>query len=128
MNYFSGMETGLSEKSLQAIANVVYSNERVQEAKIFGSRAIGTFREGSDIDICLIGEELTLTDLNRISSELDELNIPEMIDLVNFRTIKSENLLKHIENFSIHIEPSPSALVKYSPPQPLLPCATDVNK
>ena len=52
------METGLSDKSLQAIANVVYSNERVQEAKIFGSRAIGTFREGSDIDICLIGGEL----------------------------------------------------------------------
>jgi predicted nucleotidyltransferase len=105
MNYFSGMETGLSEKSLQAIANVVYSNERVQEAKIFGSRAIGTFREGSDIDICLIGEELTLTDLNRISSELDELNIPEMIDLVNFRTIKSENLLMHINTFALSIQP-----------------------
>jgi predicted nucleotidyltransferase len=106
------METGLSEKSLQAIANVVYSNERVQEAKIFGSRAIGTFREGSDIDICLIGEELTLTDLNRISSELDELNIPEMIDLVNFRTIKNENLIEHISHFSVRLEPSPSALVR----------------
>jgi predicted nucleotidyltransferase len=106
------METGLSDKSLQAIANVVYSNERVQEAKIFGSRAIGTFREGSDIDICLIGEELTLTDLNRISSELDDLNIPEMIDLVNFRTIKNENLLKHIENFSVQIEPSTLSLVR----------------
>ena len=111
------METGLSDKSLQAIAKVVYSNERVQEAKIFGSRAIGTFREGSDIDICLIGEELTLTDLNRISTELDELNIPEMIDLVNFRTIKNENLLKHIENFSVHLEPSSKTLVKYAPSQ-----------
>jgi predicted nucleotidyltransferase len=99
------METGLSDKSLQAIANVVYSNERVQEAKIFGSRAIGTFREGSDIDICLIGEELTLTDLNRISTELDELNIPEMIDLVNFRTIKNENLLMHINTFALSIQP-----------------------
>lgn len=51
------METGLSERSLRAIANVVYSNERVKDAKIFGSRAIGTFHEGSDIDICLFGEE-----------------------------------------------------------------------
>jgi predicted nucleotidyltransferase len=105
------METGLSEKSLRAIATVVYSNERVQGAKIFGSRAIGTFHEGSDIDICLFGEELTISDLNRISSELDDLNIPEIVDLVNFRTIKNENLLKHIEDFSVEIELSPSALV-----------------
>jgi len=99
------METGLSEKSLQAIGNVVYSNERVQEAQIFGSRAMGTFRAGSDIDICLIGEELTLSDLNRISSELDELNIPEMIDLVNFRTIKNENLIEHIKTYALSIQP-----------------------
>ena len=106
------METGLSDKSLQAIANVVYSNERVQGAKIFGSRAIGTFHKGSDIDICLFGDDLTISDLNRISSELDDLNIPEIVDLVNFRTIKNENLLKHIENFSVQLEPLPKALVR----------------
>ena len=106
------METGLSEQSLRAIANVLYSNERVQSAKIFGSRAIRTFHEGSDIDICLFGEELTISDLNRISSDLDDLNIPEIVDLVNFRTIKNENLLKHIADFSVQIEPAPSALVR----------------
>lgn len=99
------METGLSEKSMRAIASVIYSNSRVTSAKIFGSRAIGTYVEGSDIDICLIGEELTLTDLNRISSELDELNIPEIIDLVNLRTIKNENLIKHINTFALAIQP-----------------------
>lgn len=106
------METGLSEKSLRNIANVVYSNERVQGAKIFGSRAVGTFHKGSDIDICLFGDELTISDLNRISSELDDLNIPQIVDLVNFQTIKNENLLKHIEDFSVQIEPSPSPLVR----------------
>ena len=106
------METGLSDKSLQAIANVVYSNIGVQEAKIFGSRAIGTYREGSDIDICLFGEELTLSDLNCIAGELEDLNIPQIVDLVNFRTIKNENLLKHIEKFSVLIEPTLSALVR----------------
>ncbi len=106
------MEAGLSEKSLRTIANVVYSNERVQGAKIFGSRAIGTFHKGSDIDICLFGDDLTISDLNRISSELDDLNIPQVVDLVNFRTIKNENILKHIEDFSVQIEQSPSALVR----------------
>ena len=111
------METGLGQKSLQAIADVVYSNIRVQEAKIFGSSAIGTFREGSDIDICLFGEELTFSDLNCIAGELEDLNIPQIVDLVNFRTIKNENLLKHIEEFSVHLEPSSKTLVKYSPSQ-----------
>ena len=99
------METGLSEQSLRAIADVVYSNAHVQDAKIFGSRAIGTFHKGSDIDICLFGGELTISDINRISSELDDLNIPEIVDLVNFRTIKNENLLKHIDDFSVQLEP-----------------------
>ena len=47
------METGLSQKSLRAIADVIYSNAHVQEAKIFGSRAIGTYREGSDRTIAI---------------------------------------------------------------------------
>lgn len=106
------METGLSEQSLRAIAKVVYSNERVRGAKIFGSRAIGTFHEGSDIDICLFGEELTISDLNRIALELDELNIPEIVDLVNFRTIKNQELIHHIMNFSIQIELVSSALMR----------------
>jgi hypothetical protein len=55
---------------------------------------------------------LTISDLNRISSDLDDLNIPEIVDLVNFRTIKNENLLKHIADFSVQIEPAPSALVR----------------
>ncbi len=106
------METGLSQKSLRAIADVIYSNAHVQEAKIFGSRAIGTYREGSDIDICLFGEELTFSDLNCIAGELEDLNIPQIVDLVNFRTIKNENLLKHIESFSVQIELSPWAFVR----------------
>ena len=106
------METGLSQKSLRAIADVVYSNAHVQEAKIFGSRAIGTYRDGSDIDICLFGQEVTFSDLNSIAGQLEDLNIPQFVDLVNFRTIKNENLLKHIEEFSIQIEPLPSALVR----------------
>jgi predicted nucleotidyltransferase len=106
------METGLSQKSLRAIADVIYSNAHVQEAKIFGSRVIGTYREGSDIDICLFGEELTFSDLNCIAGELEDLNIPQLVDLVNFRTIKNENLLKHIESFSVQIELSPSAFVR----------------
>ena len=106
------METGLSQKSLRAIADVVYSNAHVQDAKIFGSRAIGTFHKGSDIDICLFGEELTFSDLNSIAIEIDDLNIPQIVDLVNFRAIKNENLLKHIESFSVQIELSPSAFVR----------------
>ena len=99
------METGLSEQSLRAIADVIYSNAHVQEAKIFGSRAIGTYREGSDIDICLFGEELTFSDLNCIAGELEDLNIPQLVDLVNFRTIKNENLIKHISTFALSIKP-----------------------
>lgn len=105
------MNTGLSPEALQAIAHVLFANTKVKGAKIFGSRAVGTYSNGSDIDICLFGEELTINDVLRLQSQLYDLNIPQIIDLVNFRTIKNENLLKHIANFSIDIEPSSLALV-----------------
>ncbi|HED05295.1 MAG TPA: nucleotidyltransferase domain-containing protein [Ignavibacteria bacterium] len=69
-----------------------------EKAVIFGSRAIGNFKRGSDIDIALYGKKLTSDILNNIKIKLNEqLPIPYFIDIVNYAEIQNENLKKHID-------------------------------
>lgn len=65
------MKYGLSSNTIQKIIRIFKSNSDILEAVIFGSRAMGNYREGSDIDIALKGN-LTFDNLLRIESQLDE--------------------------------------------------------
>ncbi len=46
---------GLSDKHLEEIIAVISSFAEVNESLIFGSRAIGNFKKGSDVDIVIKG-------------------------------------------------------------------------
>jgi predicted nucleotidyltransferase len=96
------MDFGLSDRTLNKLKSVFQSFPEIEKALIFGSRAEGTFREGSDIDIALKGNlnfKLMLT----ISRKLDELNLPYKIDLVDIDRITEPALLQHIDNIAVEI-------------------------
>ncbi|WP_460982604.1 nucleotidyltransferase domain-containing protein [Spirosoma fluminis] len=54
------MRYGLSDSHLLDIVNTIVANPRIQQAILFGSRAKGTQRPGSDIDIALKGDRVWL--------------------------------------------------------------------
>lgn len=77
--------------------HAVFNNyPEIELVIIYGSRAKRTFREGSDIDITLIGERLTDEIRSEIWLELDDLNTPYLIDLSLFKNISSNDLIQHI--------------------------------
>ena len=69
----------------------------VERAVVYGSRAKGNHKKGSDIDLTLIGRGVDDRVLSRISSELDELSIPYSVDLSCFDGIANQRLREHIE-------------------------------
>lgn len=69
----------------------------IQVATLFGSRAIGTFKNGSDIDIAVSGN-LGAKDFGLILVKIDELELPWKIDLLNFEKLNNTNLIDHIKN------------------------------
>jgi len=87
---------GLSSKELISIQDVLRSYPGIKPAFIFGSRAKGDFRPGSDIDIALEGEGLTVGDQLSVLGMLDELNLPYLIDLVILDRIESKDLVEQI--------------------------------
>jgi predicted nucleotidyltransferase len=96
------MNFGLSDRTLNKLKSVFQSFPEIEKAFIFGSRAEGTFREGSDIDIALKGS-LNFRLMLRISRKLDELNLPYKIDLVDIDRVTEQALVQHIENVGVEI-------------------------
>ena len=88
---------GLSTDDLEKIKSVFSTHPAVIVVKIYGSRATGSFKPHSDIDMTLFGENLDTTLLFRIETELDDLLLPYKIDLSLFEYIENEQLVKHIQ-------------------------------
>lgn len=75
----------------------IFSNERsVSKVLLYGSRAKGTHRPGSDIDLTLVGRDLTVTHLLDLASKIDDLLLPYEVDLSIFEHIDNRALVEHI--------------------------------
>jgi type I restriction enzyme S subunit len=97
------MPYGLKDIELQKLSEVFASKERIERVVLYGSRAKGNYKPFSDVDITLIGQELTHTDLNRTSLAIDDLLLPYQFDISIFRALKNENLIAHIHRVGITI-------------------------
>lgn len=90
---------GLPEHTFLLIKNYLSQFEEINGIKIFGSRAKGNFKNGSDIDIALFGEKITDKLVQHISFELDELPTPYKFDVINYKKIDNENLKLEIDKY-----------------------------
>ncbi len=93
---------GLKECVVERICAVLAKYPQVQKAVLYGSRAKGTFKNGSDIDLTLSGgEDLTLHVLYRIADELDDLLLPYTFDLSVLSHIRDPEVLEHIQRVGV---------------------------
>lgn len=99
------MNTGLSDEDTQLIINTIKRYSAIQHAKIFGSRAKGNYKAGSDIDIALYikadPETSQQTVLNLQQALEEELTIPYFFDIVDVSNIENKALKEHIERVGV---------------------------
>ncbi len=93
----SAARFGLPMEVVSMIGGVLAGHPEVESAILYGSRAKGNYKPGSDIDLALVGDHLAHRDLLKIMGELDELLLPYTIDLSIFHTIDHEGLRDHIQ-------------------------------
>ena len=67
----------------------------ISQVVLFGSRAKGDYRKGSDIDLSLKGA-VSFNDLLTIETEIDDLLLPEMVDMNRYDDITNKALKEHI--------------------------------
>lgn len=94
-------EFGLPDTTLKAIRTILSAFPMVERAVLYGSRAKGNFRPGSDIDLTLMGAELDLDLLGRIAGRLEESSIPYKVDLSLWDQLDHSALREHIERVGL---------------------------
>lgn len=91
------MNHGLSAQTVSVIHGVLVKHPQVESAVVYGSRANGKYKNGSDIDLTLHGKGLEIQEMMDISDELDDLLLPYMINLSIFEKLGHEALREDIK-------------------------------
>ena len=92
------MNFGLSLQTISKISGILFLYPEIESAIIFGSRAKGNFKDGSDIDLTFTGQRISLELLSKVNVKLDDLSLPYTIDLSIFSFIKNPDLIDHIKH------------------------------
>lgn len=93
---------GLKEEDIETINSILEQQPKVEQALIFGSRAKGNYKHGSDIDIALKGCRLNLEVCTHISFVLnEETQMPYKFDVLNYHAVSSKELVEHIDRVGI---------------------------
>lgn len=95
------MKYGLKEQIIAQINAAFARYPEVEQVILYGSRAKGTYKNGSDIDLTLKGHDLNLKVINQISNDLDELLLPYSFDISIFSQISNPDLVDHINRVGV---------------------------
>ncbi|KAF0209975.1 MAG: DNA polymerase beta domain-containing [Ignavibacteria bacterium] len=95
---------GITVEALDSIIKTIRKQNKVKKLILFGSRAKNNFRKGSDIDIAIIADELSLSELNQIRVDLSELLLPYKVDVIDYMTISNKDIIEHINKVGVTLE------------------------
>ncbi|WP_346200775.1 nucleotidyltransferase domain-containing protein [Caldifermentibacillus hisashii] len=89
---------GLLEKDMDYILKALKQFDEIDRAILYGSRAMGNYKKGSDVDIAIQGEKVTKKTIFELDDLLNEVYpLPYFFDIVHFEKLTNQNLIDHIE-------------------------------
>lgn len=92
---------GLTEVQVNGIRSICRRNPAVDHVLVFGSRSMGHYREGSDLDVCLMDKDMPFSDLLQL--QIDNLNLPIHCDVVRYSSIRNDVLRAHIQRVGVEL-------------------------
>ncbi len=94
-------KTGLSIETTEKLVEIFKRRPAIAKVVLYGSRAKGNFKPGSDIDLSIVSDTLSTADLLKIESEIEELLLPYKIDLSILGHIENPDLIAHIQRVGV---------------------------
>ena len=93
---------GLLDRDIKEITELFESFPDIEQALIFGSRAKGNYKRGSDVDIALKGSQLSLDTVITVQGILNEDTImPYHFDVLHYPTLANADLVAHIDRVGV---------------------------
>jgi predicted nucleotidyltransferase len=94
---------GLPLNLLSSLCTIFKKYPQVQKVILYGSRATGSYKNSSDIDITLVAPDASLSDMFKMENEIDDLMLPYKVDLSLFHKLENEALVAHIHKYGQEI-------------------------
>lgn len=95
---------GLSEEELSTLQNVFSNFDNISQVILFGSRAIGTNRKSSDVDLAIKGEDLGINTIAKLKNILEEqTKLPYFFDIIIYDHINNQELKEQIDKYGVSI-------------------------
>jgi predicted nucleotidyltransferase len=92
---------GLSPATLNKLNSVFSKHPAISSVLLYGSRAKGNYRAGSDIDITIKGQRLSFAELMQIENQIDDLLLPYTVDLSQYGQLENTELIAHIDRVGV---------------------------
>jgi len=96
-------ELGLSQTTLDKLTRVFLQHKAISSVVVYGSRAKGNYRPGSDIDLTIKGDVLEFAELMQIEDQIDDLLLPYTVDLSQYAQLGNVDLIEHIDRVGVVI-------------------------
>jgi len=95
-------EFGITDKSYRLLLDTFSKYPEVEQVILFGSRAKGNYKQGSDIDLSIKGKNCKLETAVNISAIINErLPIPYHVDVIDYASLQHPDLKEHIDRAGI---------------------------
>lgn len=92
---------GLTDRDMNTVEDIFRKYPDIQTVVIFGSRAKGTYKHGSDIDLAVMDQGITDTLIRNIQSEFEDSSLPYFVDLINYHNLTHSDLKNHIDRIGV---------------------------
>lgn len=96
---------GIPEKSLNMLITIFEKFDFIEKVVVYGSRAKGNYRQGSDIDLAVYSPTMTFSEQMQLELEIDDLLMPYSVDLLHFEKLTNEKLIEHIVRVGVPVYP-----------------------
>ncbi len=94
---------GLPQSALDKLCSIFQQHDAIESVLVYGSRAKGNYRRGSDIDLTIKGRALTFAELRQIEDQIDDLFLPYTVDLSQYEQLSNPDLIEHIDRVGVVI-------------------------
>lgn len=94
---------GLSSDQNNVVKAIFANYPEIEEAILYGSRAKGTHRNSSDVDLTLLGGNISHATLLGVLGALDDSSLPFIFDVSIYNKIDNRDLKDHIDRVGLSV-------------------------
>ena len=92
------MPFGLSDKTTDLIIESIHRFQEIEQVFLFGSRAMGNYKRGSDVDLAIKGKAVMYDTVSKLNGVLNnDQPLPYFFDVVDYESLTNAKLKEHID-------------------------------